>query len=86
MMTISPEKTGFSGQTEQKCATDRTTATTTRNLPNAAWITNEAVVETIHVWSPYYGRNLTEHEAVEILMNLKNLVDTLSQNQERKWR
>jgi len=84
MMTISPEKTGFQGKFEQKYAPDRTTATAARNLPHAAWITNEAVTETIRVWSPYYGEKLTESEAVEILMNLKNLVDTLSHAQERK--
>jgi len=54
------------------------TAMAARNLPNAAWITNEAVAETIRVWTPYYGKKLTDHEAVEILTNLKNLVYTLS--------
>ena len=62
------------------CHSDRTaTAAAARNLPGAAWITDAAVADTIRVWAPYYGGKLTESEAVEILMNVKNLVDALVQ-------
>ncbi|MCL2645401.1 MAG: hypothetical protein FWD61_00180 [Phycisphaerales bacterium] len=84
MMRNASETTGFQARNDQPCTPDRTTATAARNLPSAAWITNEAVAETIRVWSPYYDETLADHEAVEILMNLKNLVDTLSRNKERK--
>jgi len=42
------------------------------------------VEDTRRVWSPYYGRELTEGEAVEILMNVKNLADVLVQARRRR--
>jgi len=79
-MKIAANSTGLTGQPEQGCRVDRpATAAAARNLPGAAWITDAAVADTIQVWSPYYGGKLTESEAVEILMNVKNLVDALVQ-------
>jgi hypothetical protein len=70
--------TGLTGQLEQGCGVSRpATATAARNIPGAAWITEAAVEDTIAVWAPYYGGKLTEAEAVEILMNVKNLIDVL---------
>ena len=74
------DTTGLSGQHEQGCCLDRSaTAAAARNIPGAAWITDEAVEDTIQVWGPSYGGKLTENEAVEILMNVKSLVDVLIQ-------
>lgn len=42
-----------------------------------AWITDELVDQTRRVWSPHYGRLLTEDEAVEILTNVKRFADVL---------
>lgn len=41
-----------------------------------AWITDELVVETRRVWSPAYGRILSD-EAVEILMNIKRFAEVI---------
>ena len=62
----------------------RTIVDANRRPPGAAWITDEAVEDTRRVWSPYYGRELTEGEAVEILMNVKNLADVLVQARRRR--
>jgi len=79
-MKTRAEMTGLTGQTEQGCRSDRSaTAAAARNIPGAAWITDEAIADTIQVWAPYYGGKLTEREAVEILMNFTNLVDALVQ-------
>lgn len=79
-MTKAAEMTGLTGQPEQGCRWDRpATAAAARNIPGAAWITDEAIADTIRVWAPYYGGKLTESEAVEILMNFMNLIDALVQ-------
>lgn len=79
-MKTPAEMTGLVGQNEQVCPSNpRATAAAARNIPGAAWIDDEAVADTIAVWAPYYGGKLTEAEAVEILMNVKNLVDVLIQ-------
>lgn len=79
-MKTPAEGTGFAGETEQVCRSNRpATAAAARNIPGAAWIDDEAVADTIAVWAPYYGDKLTETEAVEILMNVKNLVEVLIQ-------
>jgi hypothetical protein len=77
--------TGLTGQIEQGCRSERpATAAAARNLPGAAWITDEAVADTIRVWAPSYGGKLTESEAVEILMNVKNLVEALIRAKRRR--
>ncbi len=47
----------------------------TETLPK--WITRDLVAETIAVWSPKYGRRLTEREAIEILLDVGRLFDDL---------
>jgi hypothetical protein len=42
-----------------------------------AWVSDEAIEDTRRVWSPYYGRELTDGEAVEILTNVRNLAQAL---------
>jgi len=44
---------------------------------SAKWITDELLLETREVWSEVYGRELTTEEAVEILINIKNLAEVL---------
>ena len=44
---------------------------------SAKWITDELLRETREVWSEVYGRELTTEEAVEILINIKNLAEVL---------
>jgi hypothetical protein len=68
-----PESTGFPGPDGQP-VTDGTVAGRT---PSTAWITDEWIERAIDVWSEVYGRPVTRDEAVEILVNLKRLVDVL---------
>jgi hypothetical protein len=42
-----------------------------------AWITDELIAETRRVWSPHYGRVISEDEAIEILHNVKRFVELL---------
>lgn len=39
------------------------------------WITPELVAETLKVWQPRYAQALTEHDAIEILLNVAALFD-----------
>jgi len=70
---------GFSTPSLPRYNPDRATAAAARNIPGAAWITDEVVADTINVWAPYYGGKLTPHEAVEILTNFMGFVDALVQ-------
>ena len=47
-----------------------------RTLPD--WITPELIDETIRVWQPYYGRELTEDDAVFILDGTARLFAVLN--------
>lgn len=49
--------------------------TPTETLPK--WISRELVTDTIAVWSPHYGKRLTEREAIEILLDVGRLFDVL---------
>ena len=49
-----------------------------------AWITPTLLAENQQAWSKAYGRNLSEAETVEIIMNLRRLAEALLQaNKER---
>lgn len=41
------------------------------------WISDDLIEETRRVWSPLYKREITEVEAVEMLMNVKRLAEVL---------
>lgn len=41
------------------------------------WISDERIADTIRVWSPYYGRQLTQDEAIEICQNVKRFAEVL---------
>ena len=43
--------------------------------PEQGWITGELVEDTRRVWSKRYGRLITPDEAVEILVNVKNVAE-----------
>lgn len=42
-----------------------------------AWITDELLAHTREVWSRAYGRPVSEDEAIEMLLNVKRLAETL---------
>lgn len=42
-----------------------------------SWITAEFLEETKTVWSNAYGREVSDDEAIEILMNVKRLAEAL---------
>lgn len=41
------------------------------------WITPERIEYTLRVWQPRYKQLLTAEEALEILINVRNLLDVL---------
>jgi len=49
---------------------------TIRQAP--AWVTGELIDQTIRVWQPYYAIRLTRDDAVEIILNVGRLYDSLS--------
>ena len=42
-----------------------------------AWVTKEEIAETIRVWQPYYKQSLDENDALEILVNVRNLLEVM---------
>jgi hypothetical protein len=81
-MPRSAESTGLLSLAEQGCSRQNasdpsTTAVAARRVPGAAWITQTMVEDTRRVWSPRYGYELSDAEAVEILMNVRRLVQVL---------
>jgi len=49
-------------------------------VPSAPWISEELLRDTVETFSPFYGRTLTRAEAVEILLNLGLLFDSLGES------
>lgn len=49
------------------------------DLPPGAptWITADLIRDTVDVWQPYYDRELTADDAVEILQNVAHMFDAL---------
>ncbi|MEM1355033.1 MAG: hypothetical protein AAGH88_09130 [Planctomycetota bacterium] len=41
------------------------------------WITDELIADTISTWQPHYDFDLTEHDAIEMLVNVGRLFDLL---------
>jgi len=56
---------------------DTEIATALRAAP--AWMTAEAVRDTLQVFRPLYKERLTVSDAVEILINMHNLYDLLKE-------
>ncbi|MCD8140365.1 MAG: hypothetical protein LUE17_11405 [Planctomycetaceae bacterium] len=44
------------------------------------WISPELLADTIKTWQPYYREELTESEALEILLTVSRLIDALQNN------
>lgn len=45
--------------------------------PVPAWISKELIDDTIQVYSPLYGRTITEDDAIGILTNIRNYAEVL---------
>lgn len=73
--------TGSGAPPEQGCERP---AEVPRRPPGAAWITDEAIADTRRVWSPYYGHELTDAEAIEILTNVRQLAELLVQAKRKR--
>ena len=41
------------------------------------WVTDELIVDTITVWQPYYKKELTARDALEIIISVSHLADAL---------
>ena len=41
------------------------------------WITPEQIEDTLRVWQPYYRQLLTALDALEIMVNVRNLLDLM---------
>jgi hypothetical protein len=69
-MQISPKQAGLlPGNSEDGLASARPLS--------LEWITDELVEDTRRVWSPVYGRVLSDEEAVEILTNVKRFAEVI---------
>ncbi|MDZ4852127.1 MAG: hypothetical protein SGI77_22800 [Pirellulaceae bacterium] len=44
---------------------------------SSAWMSDELIERTRHVWEPYYGQDIPDADAIEILTNLKRLAEVL---------
>ena len=53
-------------------------------LLSTRWMSNERIAEARRVWSKAYGRVICEEEAIEILMNVRRLVEVLLRAEEEK--
>lgn len=60
-------------------ASHQTLATASNSLRLHPWITQELFDETRRVWSKAYGREITDDEVVEILVNVHRLAEALLQ-------
>ena len=49
-----------------------------------AWITDDLLRYTREVWSKAYGREVSEEEAIEMLVNVKRLAEVMLKVAERK--
>ena len=59
-------------QAHEECDLLLSYRTVERQLPT--WITEELVLETLRVWQPYYEGELTQADAIEILMSIERLL------------
>lgn len=68
------ELTGFPRPKSAYC--DTLEAASLRPL-SLAWITDELLAYTRDVWSRHLGRDVSEDEAIEMLLNVKRLAETI---------
>jgi hypothetical protein len=50
------------------------------------WLSVDRIAETRHVWSKAYGRVISDDEAIEILTNVRRLLEILLRAEEEKRR
>lgn len=48
-----------------------------KRLRAPTWIDDELIADTISTWQPYYDTPLTEQDAIEMLVNVGRLIETL---------
>ena len=76
---IPTEKTGFPLEDLPSCGERE------RQRPlSQAWITDDLLARTQAVWSEVAGKPVDEDEAVEILLNVKRLAETMWKAAEQK--
>jgi hypothetical protein len=68
-----PQQTGFSTSISHHKAD----VSQLGGATGLAWLTAERIAETRRVWSPVYGRIISEDEAVDILRNVRRLAAVL---------
>ena len=68
----SPQPTGFSAPESPSLG-----ARGRERPPSLAWITDDLLAQTREVWSEVAGKPVDEDEAVEILLNVKRLAETM---------
>lgn len=68
---------GTSGSTH--CGLATTDETDRREDPRSfhPWVSESLFMETRRVWSRAYGREVSDTEAIEILVNVRRLAETL---------
>lgn len=67
-----PEDARFHGETEHHVGSHGAA-----RPYSLAWISDVLIEDTLRVWSQHYRRRLSQEEAVDILMNVKRLAETL---------
>jgi hypothetical protein len=73
-MAKRPESTGLTSPDEEH---DQATPSDPGRPLAQAWITPELIAENQRVWSRAYGRDISEEEAVEIIMNLHRFAEAV---------
>ena len=68
---------GISGSTH--CGSATTEETDRREDPRSyhPWVSESLFMETRRVWTRAYGRDVTDTEVIEILVNARRLTETL---------
>lgn len=67
-MRSNAHSTGLTAPVEQGCVLS---GRSRLQQPGAEWITDDMIEDTRRHWSPRYGYELSDDDAVEILMNIK---------------
>lgn len=73
-MAKRPKPTGLTSPDEEH---DQVTQPAPGRPLAQAWITPELIAENQRVWSRAYGHNVSEDEAVEIIMNLHRFAEAV---------
>ena len=77
----SQESSGFDPENR---LTDHSTEDARERPLSLEWITDDLLQYTQDVWSKAYGREVSEDEAVEILLNVKRLAELMTESNRQK--